>query len=146
MGVVQFVYLCLPLLGQYVLADFYSDYECNTPLLERAQLKATSSMPKRGPENAVLYGGNAWSAEENDFDQQLIIDLGQVMNVTRIWTRGRPHSNEFVMEYTISYGTNGLDYADYKEPGGNSMVRTDTKSVLLGLWVSRVLLAPCSSL
>jgi hypothetical protein len=50
------------------------------------------------------------------------------------------------MEYTISYGTNGLDYADYKEPGGNSMVRTDTKSVLLGLWVSRVLLAPCSSL
>ena len=27
------------------------------------------------------------------------------------------------MEYTISYGTNGLDYAEYKEPSGNAMVR-----------------------
>lgn len=69
-------------------------------------------------------GGNAWSAHESDFDQQLIIDLGQVMNVTRIWTQGRHHSNEYVMEYGISYGTNGLDYADYKESGGNTMVRT----------------------
>lgn len=67
-------------------------------------------------------GGNAWSAEENDFGQQLIIDLGEIMNVTRIWTRGRPHSNEYVMEYSISYGTNGLEYADYKESGGNTMV------------------------
>jgi hypothetical protein len=58
MGVVTFVYLFLTLLGQYVIADFYIDYECNTPLLERAQLKATSSMPKRGPENAVLYGAH----------------------------------------------------------------------------------------
>lgn len=68
-------------------------------------------------------GGNAWSAENNDFDQQLIIDLGQVMNVTRIWTQGRSHSNEYVMEYSISYGTNGLDYADYKESGGDVRVR-----------------------
>lgn len=45
------------------------------------------------------------------------------MNVTRVWTQGRSHSSEYVMEYSISYGTNGLDYADYKEPGGNVMVR-----------------------
>lgn len=44
--------------------------------------------------------------------------------MTRIWTQGRPHRNEYVMEYSISYGTNGLDYADYKEPGGNTMVST----------------------
>lgn len=74
-------------------------------------------------------GGNAWSAQESDFDQNLIIDLGQVMNVTRIWTQGRPHSKEFVMEYRISYGTNGLDYADYKESGGDIMVRTKWKII-----------------
>lgn len=68
-------------------------------------------------------GGNAWTAMDNDFDQHLIIDLGQVMNVTRIWTQGRKHSSEYVMEYRISYGTNGLDYADYKESGGNIRVR-----------------------
>lgn len=119
------VYICLFLLycyHQQTSAEFYNEYECNKPLMHRAELKATSSMEERGPENAVLYGENAWSAQENDFDQQLIVDLGQVMNVTRIWTQGRPHSNEYVMEYSISYGTNGLDYAEYKEAGGNTMM------------------------
>jgi len=67
-------------------------------------------------------GGNAWTASNSDFDQYLIIDLGSVRNVTRIATQGRRHSSEYVMEYSISYGTNGLDYADYKEPGGNTKV------------------------
>uniref|UniRef100_T1IDW1 F5/8 type C domain-containing protein n=1 Tax=Rhodnius prolixus TaxID=13249 RepID=T1IDW1_RHOPR len=40
------------------------------------------------------------------------------MRVTSIATQGRPHSSEYTMEYTISYGTNGLDYAMYKEQGG----------------------------
>lgn len=50
------------------------------------------------------------------------------MNVTRIDTQGRALSDEFVMEYTISYGTNGLDYADYKEPGGSVMVSTSSQT------------------
>lgn len=65
----------------------------------------------------------AWTAAKSDFVQQLIIDLGQVYNVTRIATQGRPLSPEFVQEYTISYGTNGQDYADYKDSGGNIKVR-----------------------
>lgn len=36
--------------------EYYDIYECNNPLLQRAVLTATSSMPKRGPKNAVLYG------------------------------------------------------------------------------------------
>lgn len=36
--------------------------------------------------------------------------------------QGRPHSTEYVTEYTISYGYNGLDFADFKEPGGNVKV------------------------
>ncbi|XP_065156246.1 neurexin-4 isoform X1 [Atheta coriaria] len=103
-------------------AGIYYEYECNYPLLEKAAIKATSSLSERGPENAILYGANAWTAASSDFDQQLIIDLGQIMNVTRIWTQGRAHSPEYVMEYSISYGTNGLDYADFKEPGGNIMM------------------------
>lgn len=73
-------------------------------------------------------GANAWTAKTSDFDQRLIVDLGQVMNVTRIATRGRPHSSEYVMEYSVSYGTNGLDYTDYKEPGGSIRVRAFTTS------------------
>lgn len=70
----------------------------------------------------VLSGGTSWSAESSDFIQYLIIDLGSVMNVTRIDTQGRRHSTEYVAEYAISYGTNGLDYADYKEDDGNVKV------------------------
>ncbi|CAG9837466.1 unnamed protein product [Diabrotica balteata] len=116
--------VCLFLLSstKLALAEYYEYYECNTPLFSKAAVSATSAMNERGPKNAVLYGGNAWSAHDSDFDQYLIFDLGQVMNVTRIWTQGRPHSNEYVMEYRISYGSNGLDYADYKEAGGDIMM------------------------
>ncbi|KAL2720327.1 neurexin-4 isoform X2 [Vespula squamosa] len=68
-------------------------------------------------------GGNAWTASSSDFGQYLTIDLGQVMNITAVATQGRAHKNEYVMEYGISYGTNGLDYVDFKEESGNTKVR-----------------------
>ncbi|XP_050596211.1 neurexin-4 isoform X1 [Bombus affinis] len=100
--------------------SFTSAYdECNDPLLDRAHLTATTSLPNRGPKNARLNGGSAWTASSSDFDQYLIIDLGQIMNITAVETQGRAVQNEYVMEYVISYGTNGLDYVDYKEEDGN---------------------------
>ncbi|XP_072939887.1 neurexin-4 [Epargyreus clarus] len=97
---------------------YYYDYECNEPLVESSKLSATSSLRERGPDNAKLYGLNAWTASENDFDQYLVIDLGTVKNITRVATQGRAHSQEFVQEYHISYGSNGLDYVRYKAAGG----------------------------
>ncbi|XP_055840610.1 neurexin-4 isoform X1 [Episyrphus balteatus] len=99
--------------------DYFSDYECNAPLLEKAVLTATSSLQDRGPNKARLNAGTSWSARHSDFDQKLIIDLGNIMNVTHIAIQGRPHSNEYVTEYSISYGITDLEFADYKEPGGN---------------------------
>ncbi|XP_066998735.1 neurexin-4 [Anabrus simplex] len=107
----------------YILSVYSSNgeyYECYEPLLDHAVVKATSSLHERGANNARLNGGNAWTAASSDFDQYLTIDLGEVRNVTGIATQGRPHSSEYVMEYRIRYGSNGLDYADYKEPGGNA--------------------------
>lgn len=40
----------------YALLIHYIDSDCGEPLLEKAVLKATSSLPDRGPENAVLNG------------------------------------------------------------------------------------------
>lgn len=71
----------------------------------------------------MYIAGTSWSAKNSDFDQRLIIDLGYVKNVTHIALQGRPHSNEFVTEYAISYGITDLEFADYKEPGGNIKVR-----------------------
>ncbi|XP_016910778.1 neurexin-4 isoform X1 [Apis cerana] len=93
--------------------------ECNEPLLDRAHLTATTSLPNRGPENARLNGGSAWTASSSDFGQYFIIDLGQIMNITAVATQGRAVQNEYVMEYVISYGTNGLDYVEFKEEDGN---------------------------
>lgn len=67
-------------------------------------------------------GGNAWTASSSDFGQYLIIDLGQVMNITAVATQGRSLQNEYVMEYRIGYGTNGLDYVDFKEEDGHAKV------------------------
>lgn len=44
------------------------------------------------------------------------------MNVTGIATQGRNSPKEYVMEYGISYGSNGLDYADYREIDGSTKV------------------------
>ena len=44
------------------------------------------------------------------------------MNVTGIATQGRNSPKEFVMEYGISFGSNGLDYADYREVDGSTKV------------------------
>lgn len=74
--------------------------------------------------------GSAWTAQQSDFEQQLMIDLGTVRNVTRIEIQGRPHSNEYVTEFSISYGFNGQDYIDYKEPGGNTKVTMALKPFL----------------
>lgn len=43
-------------LFMFFFSEYYSDYECNTPLLYKAVLSATSSMNERGPGNAILYG------------------------------------------------------------------------------------------
>lgn len=78
-------------------------------------------------------GLNAWTASENDFDQQLTIDLGSVKNITRISTQGRAHSQEYVQEYHISYGSNGLDYVQYKAAGGEVKVPSWLFSICGGL-------------
>lgn len=74
---------------------------------------------------ALLSAGTSWTAKTSDFDQNLVIDLGDVKNITRIEIQGRPHSTEYVTEFSISYGYNGLDYQDFKEPGGNTKVKKE---------------------
>ncbi|KAH1005057.1 hypothetical protein HUJ04_006122 [Dendroctonus ponderosae] len=44
---------------ELLLGSYYSEYECNIPLVEKSALDATSSMSDRGPKNALLYGKSA---------------------------------------------------------------------------------------
>ena len=78
-----------------------------------------SSLLYRTPADAWLNSGTAWSAKDSDLNQFLMFDLGEVMNVTTITTKGRSHTNDYVSEFTIQYGTNGRDFSDYKEVDGS---------------------------
>lgn len=40
----------------YYIYQFYVDSDCGEPLLDKAVIKATSSLPDRGPENVKLNG------------------------------------------------------------------------------------------
>ena len=73
----------------------------------------------RTPQDGWLNSGSAWSAKDSDLYQYLQFDLGQVMNVTTISTKGRAHTSDFVSEFRILYGTNGRDFSDYKEVDGS---------------------------
>lgn len=41
---------------EYYETQYYPQYECVVPLLESAQITATSSLRERGPSNARLNG------------------------------------------------------------------------------------------
>lgn len=70
----------------------------------------------------IILGEKSWTASSSDAKQYFMIDLGQVMNVSSIVTKGRENHGEYVMEYSISYGFNNLDYIPYKDENGNNKV------------------------
>ncbi|XP_011306844.1 neurexin-4 isoform X1 [Fopius arisanus] len=113
------------------------EYPCDLPLLAdstKNKLMATTWMPDRTPADAQLYGEKAWTAQSSDDNQYFMIDLGEVKNITGIATQGRAKYAEYVIEYGISYGTNGRNYMDYKEEDGNTKMfkgNTDADSIKL---------------
>lgn len=50
---IEFVFIFF---AEYYESSYYSQYECNVPLLDRAVISATSALRERGPENARLNG------------------------------------------------------------------------------------------
>ena len=74
---------------------------CRDPLFRASNVSATSEAAYRKANDARLWSGSSWTAENSDFQQALIFDLGDIKNVTGIATQGRAHSKEFVMEFRI---------------------------------------------
>jgi len=104
------------------LQSLLLELSCKEPLIKDSKLSATTSDDSRGPENAFLWSNSAWTAATSDFEQALIVDLGSEKNVTGIATQGRPHSDEFVGEFRIQFGSNGKDWQDYKEVDGSPKI------------------------
>ncbi|CAB4061394.1 Neurexin-4 [Lepeophtheirus salmonis] len=119
---------------------------CREPQLATSSLHATSKASNRGVDNARLWSGTSWTAENSDFHQALTVDLGKIKNITGIATQGRAHSEDYVMEYQILYGTNGKDFSDYKDidgspklfrgnSDGDFVVRNDFDQPIIASWI-----------
>ncbi|CAG9853678.1 unnamed protein product [Phyllotreta striolata] len=104
-----------------VFAEYYSDYECNTPLFSRAAITATSFMNERGPREAQLHGGSAWSPQESTYFEKLTFDLGYRFQIRSIATQGRGGgSHEFVTEYIIEYSDDGEGWKSFDDSQGET--------------------------
>ncbi len=72
-----------------------------------------------------------WSAQTNDANQYLQIDLGKVRPVDAILTQGRHNANQWVTSYRLSYSLDGNTWIDYPPVlTGNTNQTTVVKNVL----------------
>ena len=60
----------------------------------------------------------SWSAYANDAEQWLQIDLGSnPVTVTRVATQGSNLQSQWVINYTLKYSDDGLNFQLYKQQG-----------------------------
>ena len=60
----------------------------------------------------------SWSAYANDTEQWLQIDLGSsLVTVTRVATQGSNFQSQWVINYTLKYSDDGLNFQLYKQQG-----------------------------
>ena len=92
------------------------------------QISASSELsPNHKANQGRLYykadGGKrgAWSAETNDENPWLQIDLGGLYaTVTAVATQGRQDKDEWVTEYMLQYSNETSNFQHFREPGQTS--------------------------
>ena len=117
---------------------------CITPLgmesgdITNAQIRASSMLDgNNSPGQARLHQkadgsmAGAWSAQTDDLDQWLQVDLGSYTKVSRVATQGKNGYDQWVTKYKIQYSNDGQNFLVYKEPG-NSLPKVTAIVFLLG--------------
>ena len=96
-----------------------------TGAISDAQISASSEWDanhaaKQGRLHFQAVSGKAgsWSAQFNDLNQWLQIDLGnQHAKVTRVATQGRNAYSQWVTKYKLQYSDDGVNFQSYRENG-----------------------------
>ncbi|KAL9967905.1 hypothetical protein ACROYT_G026213 [Oculina patagonica] len=101
-------------------------------LITDAQITASSQWDAnhaaiQGRLNFKAGGGKegGWSAQTNDVNQWIQVDLTSYTNVTWIATQGRNAINQWVTKYKLQYSEDGVNFYYYMEPGQNSSKEFD---------------------
>lgn len=67
---------------------------------------------------ATSIKAGSWSARTNDVNQWLQVDLGNTFTtITAIATQGRHGVNQWVNNYKVQYGEDGVNFQYYREYG-----------------------------
>ena len=60
-----------------------------------------------------------WSAQTNDENQWLQVDLSSYTRVTRVATQGLNAKDEWVTKYKLQFSDDGKNFQNYKQQGDN---------------------------
>ena len=83
---------------------------------------STAYSSDHAPRRARLHGttGGSWLAKDNNIHQWLQVDLLQATKVIGIATQGRNNYVQWVKEYKLQYGEDGVTFQFYRRDGDNS--------------------------
>ena len=59
----------------------------------------------------------SWSVRHRNNRQWFQVNFQEIYRIRGIGTQGRQDANQWVKSYTLSYGMNGVDFAQYRENG-----------------------------
>ena len=85
--------------------------------IQDSQITSSTARENLPPENGRLNGESSWSADQNDKNQWLQIDLGDILAITRIATQGRHDYDQWVESYLLSYSSDGETFENYRVDG-----------------------------
>lgn len=103
---------------------FVSSDPCNVPLgledkrITNGELSASTYYNHHlAPWHGRLNHRWSWSVRQRNNRQWLQVNFREIYRIRGIASQGRQDANQWVKSYTVSYGMNGVDFAQYKENG-----------------------------
>ena len=75
------------------------------------------------PQEGRLNCSTAWSANENDKNQWIQVDLGKEKVVTAIATQGRKNADQWVGSYFVSYSLDREKFERYQINGEDEVIK-----------------------
>jgi hypothetical protein len=82
-----------------------------------SQLSASSSFEGYNASDAKLNGAGHWLPAEDDIDPWLQVDFAIILWLEELTTQGASSSDQWVMNFTISYAINFTEFTDLTESG-----------------------------
>ncbi|KAL9950688.1 hypothetical protein ACROYT_G043227 [Oculina patagonica] len=102
-----------------------------------SSVQSANTPAKNGRLN--FASGSSWCAATSDTNPYLQIDLQTLHIICAVSTQGNSQADEWVMNYTLKFSTDGSAWTDYKEGGlvkyleGNNDKNSEVKHALYGV-------------